>query len=740
MAVKRRHFLMFLGAGAGSLALHPLARGGQSSVSLFGEPVAAQASGIAFMPVKGTMPLATEGMDRAKQLSDYSQYTVVDDLVLPDGYTYNVIASWGDPVGDGRFGYNNDYLSFVETGENEGYLTVNHEYISSVPWIQTYEQVIGESLPFEAVQSALATAGEDGVNVFALSDSDPVKVQVQAVAKAALTDLGISVISVRREANGEWIRTNSSADRVITGASGLGNDDRYLKVTGPAGAVFRKTSGNGYVDGLGDRIIGTFGNCSGGTTPWGTVLSAEENFQDLVPEPVYADGTSFDPAEKAFVITEEGINGTGNPFGLAGNKYGWIVEVDPANPADYGTKHTWLGRYRHEAVGVRVEAGKPLAFYSGCDRRGGHVYKFVSTNSVTNPTDKANSALLSEGMLYAAKFNADGTGTWIPLALDTTINPDAASAHVGGMIPLPNPDRTTGGFVKIEDDAQVAAFKQQFSTLGDLYTGSDEEKQGAILIDAHYAANAAGATCTARPEDTDVRPGGELFITFTSGAPGSDGGPNAAIFKAPTDEEEWEYGWIMRLDEDGNDPAAMSFKWQIFAAGGEPADGGLGFANPDNLEFDAKGNLWMVTDMSSDKHNQPVPSGRLDDAGEPISQSSLRGLYGNNSIWYIPTSGPTAGEAYLFGYGPMDAEMTGPFITKDQTTLFLSAQHPGEINGTRVDMAAETREFAMKTTDGQEFIQTREVPIGSNWPGKAANEPPKPSVVAVRRVDGSTLS
>ena len=55
-------------------------------------------------------------------------------------------------------------------------------------------------------------------------------------------------------------------------------------------------------------------------------------------------------------------------------------------------------------------------------------------------------------------------------------------------------------------------------------------------------------------------------------------------------------------------------------------------------------------------------------------------------------------------------------------------------------MASETREFAMKTTDGQEFVQVREVPIGSNWPGKAANEPPKPSVVAVRRIDGAALS
>jgi secreted PhoX family phosphatase len=742
MAIKRRHFLTFLGASAGSIALQPLltqGRNGQmTSLSLSGEAASAQTSGLTFKPVKGPMPIPTDGMDRVKQLSDYTQYSVADDLVLPEGYSYQVIAAWGDPVGDSRFGYNNDYLSFVETGPNEGYLTVNFEYISAIPWTQSFAQVVGKSLPVDAVAAALEAAGEDGIDAYALPEGDPLKSQIAEICKEALIDVGIGVISIRKDANGQWVRTNSAADRRITGISGL-EDGRYLKVTGPSAAVFRKTQGIGYIDGLGDKVIGTFNNCAGGTTPWGTVFSAEENYQDFVPEPVNADGTSMAPAKKTFLINAEGVNGTGNVFGLAGNKYGWMVEIDPANPNDYGTKHTWLGRYRHEAVGIRAVAGKKLAFYSGCDRRGGHVYKFVSNGIVSNPTDKANSRLLSDGMLYAAKFNPDGTGRWIPLKADTTVNPDLPSIHVGKMLPLPNPDRAAGGVVKVEDDAAITTFTQQFKTLGDLYQGTPEEVQGAILIDAHYAANAAGATCTARPEDTDVNANGSLFITFTSGsASSSDGSPDARVFKGPNGEA-YEYGWIMRLDEDANDPAAMTFKWEMFATGGEPVEGGLGFANPDNLEFDAKGNLWMVTDMSTDKHNKAIPS-RIDAEGKPVSQSDLRGLFGNNSIWYLPTSGPNAGEAYLFGFGPMDAEMTGPFFTRDQKTLFLAAQHPGEVGGVRKDMASETRQYAMKTVDGQEFIQNREVPIGSNWPSKAANQPPKPAVVAVYRMDGASLT
>ena len=414
-----------------------------------------------------------------------------------------------------------------------------------------------------------------------------------------------------------------------------------------------------------------------------------------------------------------------------------MVELDPANPNDYGTKHTWLGRYRHEAIGVVAFAGKPLVFYSGCDRRSGHLYKFVSSDKITNLTDKANSKLLTNGMLYAAKFNPDGTGQWIALKADTPVNPDMPSVHAGGMITLPK--RPDGGIFKAEKDEDIAAFKQKFKTLGDLYEGNSEEKQGAILIDAHYAGNAAGATCTARPEDTKIATDGSLYVTFTSGAPsGSDGGPDLRIFKGK-DGKAYEYGWILHLTEEGNEPGAMKFQWKMFATGGEPADGGLGFANPDNLAIDNNGNIWMVTDMSTDKHNVAVPQGRLDKEGKAISQSNLRGLYGNNSVWFMPASGPNAGEAYLFGIGPMECETTGPFFTGDGKTLFLAVQHPGEINGVRKEMMAQNRQFAMKTTDGKEFMQTRKVPVGSNWPGKKVNDAPKPAVVAIRRVNNQSL-
>lgn len=703
MTLKRRHFLIFLGATFGAVAC-----------GTFGKNRDQAEVGWRFQPLRGSMPLESDKIPRVQQVQAFGTYQVVDDLIVPEGFTYDVVAAWGDKLGDSRVGYNNDYLSFIQTGKNEGFLTANFEYVSDRTWVQTYQKVIGKSLPFEEVLSA-PQASKGTIDAYGLPDKDPLKNKIRQISEAALEDQGIGVMFVRQTADGRWRMAESNANRRISGVSGLKGS--YLKATGPAISIFRKGKKTGYEDGLGDKIVGTFANCAGGTSPWGTVFSAEENFQSQVPEPVYADGSSFEPKNLPFNI--QSVDGQGNVFGLAGNKYGYVVEVDPIDPNDYGTKHTWLGRYRHEAVAFHAVAGKPLAVYSGCDRRGGHLYKFVSAGQVSDPTNKANSRLMEDGMLYAALFEPDGTGRWIPLKADTPVNPVLPSTVHGGVVALPK--RPEGGFFEVSADEQLMQFKQQHKTLGDLYTGNDEEKQGAILIDAHYAANVVGATMTARPEDTHTAADGTLYIAYTSGSPGGDGGPDQRIFKG-ANGEPWEHGWIMHLNENGNDPAAMTFTWDMLAMGGEPAEGGAGFSNPDNIEIDRAGNVWMVTDISTGKHNNPGDTNR-------------QGCYGNNSVWFIPTSGENAGNAYLFGTGPMECEICGPAFTPDQQTLFLAIQHPGELNGTRLDRAMETREFVLKTTDGNEFKQLREVPLGSNWPSKKPNDPPRPAIVAVRQVN-----
>ena len=202
--------------------------------------------------------------------------------------------------------------------------------------------------------------------------------------------------------------------------------------------------------------------------------------------------------------------------------------------------------------------------------------------------------------------------------------------------------------------------------------------------------------------------------------PGRDGTPDPAIFRGPQGQSPWNEGWIMRLSEQGEN----RFRWQMVATGGEPADGGLGFANPDNLAVDPTGALWMVTDIGTGSQNNPKFNG---------------GTFGNNSCWVIPSHGPQAGEAFCFATGPMECELTGLALTPSADQLFLAVQHPGERHGRRNGNAEEARRFQVQLSNGEALTQQRWVPLGSNWPSHRSGAVPKPSVVLIRRRDGQAL-
>jgi secreted PhoX family phosphatase len=575
------------------------------------------------------------------------------------------------------------------------------------------------------VRDALASRG-GMVDAATLGTDDPLRGQIAQLARAALEDLGIGVLELRRQADGRWRREPGPLERRITGLSGLEDPARCLRVSGPAAAVFRRGERLGYDDGLGDRVVGTFANCAGGQTPWGTVLSAEENFQGQVVEPVFADGSSPGPSLHPFRCDGQRLSGLGNPFGLAGNKYGWMVEVDPRQPHRPAVKHSWLGRFRHEAVAVRARSGEPLVLYSGCDRHGGHLYRFVSRDLVQDPQDPANSRLFEAGRLEVARFEPGGGGRWIALAPDTPVDPQLPSHYEAFELQqptrLPHPDRLQAGAENLASDEAVAAYRSRYPTLASLYPGEGEERIGAILIDAHLAANAVGATAAARPEDTVLDPtSGDLLIAFTAAGADQEGRSDPAIFRGPSGEASWPHGWVMRLSEraaPAAEHAGGSFRWRLAAVGGAPWQGGLGFSNPDNLAVDRRGNIWMVTDRST-------RSGALD-------------LFGNNSCWLLPSGGPAAGQAQLFATGPMECEFCGPCFDSSEATLFLAVQHPGENHGTRAG-EFEVQSHELVDRRGQPFSQLRTVPLGSNWPSGVPGRPPRPAVVAIQRQGGGPL-
>jgi hypothetical protein len=785
--ITRRQLLFFFAGSASAVVLGPHLHG-KEAISESGTTVIGN-SALKFTPVRLPHPLEIYQTYPSYRPTDFGKgkilnpssnvrlhnYNIVDDVVVPPEYERYVIVRWGDKVfanPEEYVGYNCDYTGFIPLSKSldEGYLWINHEYVGFpisdlapdipadlVGFPTAFAPVIGRSLP--------TTKNTELLGEF-------------------LYNMGGTIIKIsRRNPLGRYVVARDPKNRRLHGLSGLGinatrtdlrpkdslaykqviswgnrtyqkGDQRYLIGTGPAAReVFNLSS-----DGLKNKIIGTAYNCSGATTPWGTILSAEENFQASssffmgVTEAVKPDGTQLGY-----------ISGTsGEEFGLVGEKYGWMVEIDPNNPGFRPRKHSYLGRFRHENAALRVEAGKPLVVYLGDDRRGGHTWKYVSKNKVTYPGDQANSNLLTDGTLYVAKYNSDGTGRWIPLTLDTITNPirptvissvefaALGSAQRNGRLPLPKRSgiagqTESGGAFNCDRTNEATAIPEyRGKKLSDFYL-----TQGAILCDAFLAANLVGGTPTARPEDIEVHPRTkEVFIAYTDAAPGSDGYPDSRIFVvakySANPDENQQSGGLYKIIENRGDGTAINFRWERLAQGGEAGtDNGTGFGNVDNLAIDSRGNIWGVTDMSTSTHN----GFDVGAAGtqNPIDHtatgnvSSFTGVFGNNWLFYIPTEGAQAGQVIPFAYGPVRCEITGPTFVGD--TLIVAVQHPGEdcpIN----DGTMLSRRIEMLDLDGSLFNQTRTVPRGSSWPSNipvadGGNNQlqgiPRPSVIGIRR-------
>ena len=533
------------------------------------------------LPLESALARLASPDQPASPLADFDPIgaSSIDDLVLPDGFTHDVVIKWGDTFtasGD-RFGFNNDFIGVFPLGaDDDALLWINHEYVS-LATVSGNVDLYGQT--FRMLRGHVPTVRD------------------------YKRDVGGSVVRVRRDsATGAWAPVlRDPLNRRVTAFT-------TCRVDGPAARLMKV-----------GVIEGTFENCAGGVTPWGTALSCEENIQLRVPEETDTRGTYH----------------RGGSFDLPGGHYGWVVEIDPHDPSSAPVKHTALGRFRHEGVGLRVLAGQPLAGYMGDDRIGGHVWKFVSAG-LYQPGRPESRALFSEGTLYVARFNEDGTGEWRPILLDTPLDPAPSTRD-------PKPPIRPGA-----------------RRLGDVYASL-----GAALMDAYRAANAVGGTPSGRPEDIEVHPmDGSVFVAFTASSDRPGLWPNV-------------HGEVWRLEEEGGDPAARAFRWSRFSVGGppDPARTGHVFTQPDNLVIDRRGDLWVATDISAEHINAPGPYAVFKNAG----------------VFRIPVTGPDRGKPSQFASLPCEAEATGPAFAPGESALFLSVQHPGERHGTRFSSADAPR-------------------------------------------------
>ena len=556
---------------------------------------------------------------------------------VPEGYEAQVLIRWGDPVVPGapafdpmkqdaaaqerQFGYNNDYVGLypLPAGSTTGdrfLMVVNHEYVNT----DLMFPGLGAKPEVNAAQAAIEMAA-----------------------------IGGSVIEIAREAGGAWkvVPDSRYARRISVNTP--------MAFSGPAaGHDLLKTS----ADASGTRPVGTLGNCAGGSTPWGTWLTCEENFDAFfggdaskLPEPAM---------QKRYGVGRRAVYGWWrhvDRFDLGKepnepNRFGWVVEIDPFEPGAPPVKRTALGRFKHEGCTYALAKDGRVVLYCGDDERFDYVYKFV-TSRPWNPTDRAaNRNLLDDGTLFVARFDAAGKVEWLPL--------------VQGQGPL----TAANGFASQAD----------------------------VLVKTRLAADLLKATPMDRPEDIETNPvNGHVYVVLTNNGARKAGQVDAANPRANN-----EHGHILEIAPAGGDHGAATADWSVFLLAGRPGkDEGTRYhpatsengwlSCPDNIVFDSKGRIWIVTD------------------GAPSTTQVADGVYAAD------TAGEGKALTRLFYQAPTGAEVCGPIFTPDDRTFFISIQHPGEDKGSTFEKPS------------------------TRWPDFREDMPPRPAVVAITRKGGGTV-
>ncbi len=571
-------------------------------------------SGAGLVSAQQGTPAATTGLKFAAIPNASTNETVV-----AEGYQSRPLLIWGDPIfADApefdvmaqsaaaqarQFGYNCDFVGFVSLpmgsgASDHGLLVVNHEYSSGELMFPGYVTV-GE--PAE---------GEDEPTLTFNVSLELVDVELEAH--------GMSVVEVIRDEAGQWsIVLDSEYNRRITGTT-------EMELTGPAaGSDLFKTN----ADPDGTTVLGTLNNCAGGVTPWGTVVSGEENFNQY-----FANSASLEPdsvqalSAARYGLPEEASDRQWESFydrfDLAKEpnepfRFGWAVEIDPLDPTSTPKKRTALGRNKHEGHTSVAIDGAPVVIYSGDDQAFDYAYKFVTAGNYSATDRSANLDLLDEGTLYVAVFAEDGTGEWLPM---------------------------------IQGE-------------GELTEANGFATQADVLINTRLAADAMGATKMDRPEDFETNPAnGKVYLVCTNNS--NRGVEDNYGIDTANPRAENIYGHIIEITEAGDDHTATTFEWALFITAGPTDDATTdyagfdkslvsGFGSPDNITFDNLGNIWISTDGN-----------KVDDA--------------NDGLFAVPVEGDERGYSRRFFQVPTGAECSGPVFTPDNSALFIAVQHPGE--------------------------------------------------------------
>ena len=289
--------------------------------------------------------------------------STADTITLPPGYRFDVLISWGQPLHQDSAAYRGDGSHSAE--EQLGQFGENNDGMSFFPW------------PGDANRALMAINNEYCNYPYLLAHGKPP--QSLADVRKAQAAVGVTVIEVKRDADGAWQFVQGSPyNRRI-------HANLPMEISGPArGHASMKTA----ADPAGIEVLGTFQNCANGMTPWGTYLTCEENFSDCFGSTDAA--LQLTPAQKRYSVKLEGASDNrwhlfDERFDIARtpnelNRHGWVTEIDPFDPASKPIKRTALGRFKHEnAAFALTKDGRPV-IYMGDDQANDYIYKFVSNH------------------------------------------------------------------------------------------------------------------------------------------------------------------------------------------------------------------------------------------------------------------------------------------------------------------------------------------------------------------------
>ena len=370
-----------------------------------------------------------------------------DALTVPEGFVSEVLLKRGDvinPQGE-RYGEHNDYLVWLPRDEKTAWLWCNHEN-ANVP----------------------------------LMTGDWSKTLTREKAELYLVNQGGSLLRLERRADGSWRPVLPHAENFrVDGLS------TKIRLSGPA-------AGTAWVKGA-REAIGSNSNCGGGVTPWGTLCTAEENYQDIWGDE--------ELKQKPSKIADF--------FPRPAEHYGYIVEVDPETRECI--KHTALGRFAHENVAFTLAKDGRLVGYLGDDRNGQCFYKFVSSGKYDPVAGKANRRLLDEGTLYVADTEK---GRWLPLdpEQDAKLR-DAGFDRARVCVHTRTAARIAGGTALARpEDVEV------HPVTGDVYVALTSWKPGKLDASSPaYFKDEAGAVARARESGGDA---GALEFSWEVFVPG----------------------------------------------------------------------------------------------------------------------------------------------------------------------------------------------------------------------------